>query len=62
VTVGFEAVRAVHWRKGETELWTAAGAGPLGLVRYRSAELEIELVGRGASGARSQIPFGGSGR
>ena len=62
VTVGFEAVRAVHWRKGETELWTAAGAGPLGLVRYRSAELEIELVGSGASGARSQIPFGGSGR
>jgi hypothetical protein len=26
------------------------------------AQLEIELVGRGGSGARSQIPFGGSGR
>jgi len=62
VTVGSGTVRAVHWRKGEAEIWTAADAGPLGLVRYRSAELEIELVGRGASGARSQIPFGGSGR
>jgi len=62
VSVGSATVRAVHWRKGETELWTSAEAGPLGLVRYRSADVEVELVGRGASGARSQIPFGGSGR
>ena len=62
VSAGSGTVRAVHWRKGETEMWTAADAGPLGLVRYRSADIEIELVGRGASGARSQIPFGGSGR
>lgn len=62
VSVGSLTVRAVRWRKGEAELWTAAEAGPLGLVRYRSADLEIELVGSGTSGARSQIPFGGSGR
>jgi hypothetical protein len=62
VSAGSGTVRAVHWRKGEAELWTAAEAGPLGLVRYRAADLEIELVGLGASGARSQIPFGGSGR
>jgi len=62
VAVGPGTVRAVHWRKGEAELWTAGEAGPLGLVRYRSADLEIELVGSGAGGARSQIPFGGSGR
>jgi hypothetical protein len=62
VSAGSETVRAVHWRKGGAEIWTAAGAGPLGLVRYRAADLEIELVGRGESGAQSQIPFGGSGR
>lgn len=62
VAAGSGTVRAVHWRKGEAEIWTAAAAGPLGLVRYRSAEVEIELVGRGESGARSQIPFGGNGR
>jgi hypothetical protein len=55
-------VRAVHWRKGDAEMWTAAEAGPLGLVRYRSPAFEIELVGRGESGARSQIPFGGNAR
>jgi hypothetical protein len=56
------SIRAVHWRRGSDEAWTSAEAGPLGLVRYRSADLEIELVGHGESGARSQIPFGGSER
>jgi hypothetical protein len=54
--------RAVHWRRGSDELWTSGEAGPVGLVRFRSADLEVELVGHGASGARSQIPFGGSER
>jgi len=54
--------RAVHWRKGAEELWTSAEAGPIGLVRYRSADAEIELAGRGESGARSRIPFGGTER
>lgn len=54
--------RAVHWRKGADELWTSAEAGPVGMVRFRSADVEIELVGHAAGGARSQIPFGGSER
>lgn len=56
------ALRAVHWRKGEDDAWVSAEAGPIGLVRFRSAAAEIELVGRGESGARSRIPFGGSDR
>lgn len=30
------------------------------VVRFRSPELEIKLAGRGESGARSRVPFGGS--
>jgi hypothetical protein len=60
VTTPAGNIQSVHWRKGAEELWTAASAGPLGLVRYRSADVEIELVGHGESGARSQIPFGGN--
>jgi hypothetical protein len=56
------AVRSVHWRRGEDDAWVSAEAGPIGLVRYRSTAAEIELVGRGESGARSRIPFGGSDR
>jgi hypothetical protein len=62
VTTQAGTFRAVHWRRGADELWTSGEAGPLGLVRFRSADAEIELVGHGASGARSQIPFGGSER
>jgi hypothetical protein len=62
VTTPAGSVQAMHWRKGAEEIWTAASAGPIGLVRYRSAEVEVELVGRGDTGARSQIPFGGSER
>ncbi len=62
VTTAGGTFRAAHWRKGADELWTGAGAGPLGLVRYRSADVEIELVGHALSGARSRIPFGGSER
>lgn len=56
------AFRTVHWRKGPEDLWTSTDAGPIGLVRYRSAESEIELAGRGETGARSRIPFGGTER
>lgn len=52
----------VHYRRGSDELWAAGGAGPVGLVRFRSADMEIELVARGETGARSIIPFGGSGQ
>jgi hypothetical protein len=54
--------RTAHWRRGSDEAWASADAGPVGLVRFRSADVEIELVGHAASGARSQIPFGGSER
>ena len=39
------SLRAVHWRRGNAELWTSAEAGPLGLVRYRSPDLEIAPKG-----------------
>lgn len=45
-----------HYRKGEDELWIAASAGPIGVVRYRGANVTIELVGHGAAGAKSRIP------
>lgn len=48
--------RTRHYRRGEDELWIAAAAGPLGLVRYRAASVTIELVARGTSGAKSKIP------
>jgi hypothetical protein len=62
VTTAGGTFRATRWRKGADELWTSADAGPVGLVRFRSADVEIELVGHAASGARSRIPFGGSER
>ena len=48
--------RARRYRRGDEELWIAASAGPLGLVRYRSANVSMELVARGATGAKSRIP------
>jgi hypothetical protein len=47
--------RTRHYRRDDEELWTAAGAGPIGVVRYRGANVTIEIVGRGASGAKSKI-------
>ena len=49
-------MKARHYRRGDEELWVAASAGPLGVVRYRGANVTIELVGRGTSGAKSKIP------
>jgi hypothetical protein len=45
-----------RYRRGDEELWAAAAAGPIGLVRYRGAAVTIELVARGATGAKSKIP------
>jgi len=59
VSVTAGAFRAVHWRKGDTELWTSGDAGPLGVVKFQSASVAIELAARGATGARTRIPFGG---
>jgi hypothetical protein len=58
VTVPAGALKAVHWRKGEEHLWTSAEVGPLGVVKYQSTEVTIELGSRG-TGAKSRIPFGG---
>lgn len=55
VTTPAGEFRTRHYRKGEDEIWIAASAGPLGLVRYRSAATTIELVARG-TGAKSRIP------
>jgi hypothetical protein len=62
ITTPAGSFRTVHYRRASDELWAAGGAGPLGLVRFRSAELEIELVARGETGARSRISFGGTER
>lgn len=51
--------RTLKWQKGGEELWTSAEAGPIGVVRMRSQEFEVELAARGDTGARSRIPFGG---
>lgn len=56
------AFRAVKYTKGNEELWVSAQAGPIGVVRYRSPDFEVELSARGDSGARSKVPFGGSNR
>ena len=62
VTTPAGTFRTIHYRRGSEDLWAAGGAGPVGLVRFRSADLEIELVSRGETGARSLIPFGGGER
>lgn len=62
VTTPAGTFRAVRWRRGAEELWASGAAGPVGLVRFRSPSVEIELVARGDTGARSEIPFGGSER
>lgn len=58
VQVAAGAFRAVHYRKGEEHLWVSGDAGPLGVVKYETPTLILELAGRGDN-ARSRIPFGG---
>ena len=58
VTVQAGTFRAVHWRKGNEHLWTSAEAGPVGVVKYESDAVTIELGSKGTD-ARSRIPFGG---
>jgi hypothetical protein len=60
ITVAGGTFRAVHWRRGDQDLWTSADAGPIGLVRLTSPAMQIELAARGATGARSRIPYGGT--
>jgi len=59
VSVAAGSFHAVHWRKADTDLWSSGEAGPLGLVKYQSSNVVIELAARGGSGARSRIPYGG---
>jgi len=47
---------ATHYRKGSDEIWVASAAGPVGVVRYRSADQDIELVALSGSGAKSLVP------
>lgn len=56
VTAG--SIHAVHWRKGTANLWVSGDVGPVGLVKYESDELSIELGSRGTD-ARTRVPFGG---
>jgi hypothetical protein len=58
ITVTAGTFTAIHWRRGDEQLWTAADAGPLGIVRYESGDVSIELGSLGTD-ARSRIPFGG---
>jgi hypothetical protein len=58
VAVPAGSLKAVHWRKGDEHLWTSAEAGPMGVVKYQSADVTIDLGSRG-TGAKSRIPFGG---
>ncbi len=58
VTVAGGAFRAVKYTRGSEILWVSADAGPLGVVKYESDQLVIELIGKGDN-ARSRIPYGG---
>jgi len=60
VTVAAGAFSAVHWRKGGEDLWVSAAAAPVGVVKYASADMQIELAARGDTGARSRIAAGGN--
>jgi hypothetical protein len=60
VTVAAGAFRTVHWRRGDQDLWASADAGPIGVVKLTSPDVQLELSARGASGARSRIPYGGN--
>ena len=58
ITTPAGTFKASKYKKGEQELWVSASASPLGLVRYRNPDTTIELVARGATGAKSKIPEG----
>lgn len=58
ITVVGGAFRALHYRKGTENLWISADAGPLGVVKYESDNVVVELTGKGDN-ARSRIPYGG---
>jgi len=58
VTVAGGAFRAVHYRKGNDNLWLSSEASPLGVVKYETDNVIVELTGRGDN-ARSRIPYGG---
>jgi hypothetical protein len=59
VTVAGGTFPAVHWKKGSADLWTSAEAGLIGVVKYSSDDMQIELAAKGDTGARSRIPFPG---
>lgn len=58
VTVAGGTFRSLHYRKGGEDLWISADAGPVGVVKYESETVIIELAGKGDN-ARSRIPYGG---
>ncbi len=58
VTVVGGTFRATHYRKGSDNLWLSPDAGPLGVVKYESDNVIVELTGKGEN-ARSRIPYGG---
>lgn len=60
IAVAAGTFHAVHWRRGSDELWASGEASPVGVVRYRTSDVEIELVARSDTGARSRLPFGGT--
>jgi hypothetical protein len=60
ISVAAGSFRTVHWRKGSEDLWTSADAGPVGIVKYTSGDVQMELADRGASGARTRVNVGGN--
>ncbi len=58
VTVAGGTFHAVHYRKGGDNLWVSGEVGPLGVVKFESDQVVIELTGKGEN-ARSRIPYGG---
>ena len=60
LTVAAGSFRTVHWRKGGEDLWISGEAGPVGVVKFTSADMQIELAGRGDTGARARVPAGGN--
>lgn len=58
VTVVGGTFRAMHYRRGTDNLWVSADSGPLGVVKYESDNVIVELTGKGEN-ARSRIPYGG---
>jgi hypothetical protein len=59
VTAAGATFHTTHWKKGAEEVWVAANAGPIGVVKFRSDDTTVELVARGETGAKSKIPESG---